>query len=192
MSSFKNSIVTVNAAFNCLAYALIIAMARVIGDPKYKSYSNGRGLKKPVEGLLKASCVDLCNGAGFEELRQYQGKISDYKIIVFDDLNPHRVMFSGNLSSAKKLHLLYDRNNEHYNVITSLKGDMSKLYICSGCGTLNEFMHKCDKVCSLCTATPPCTKDRTKHCSTCNRRFLSEKCFQNHLILKVKGKLFFQ
>ena len=44
-------------------------------------------------------------------------------------------------------------------------------------------------VCSLCTATPPCTKDQPKYCCTCNRWFLSEKCLQNHLILKVKGKL---
>jgi hypothetical protein len=40
-----------------------------------------------------------------------------------------------------------------------------------------------------CTATPPCTKDRTKYCRTCNRYFLSKKCFQNHLTLKVKSKL---
>jgi hypothetical protein len=49
--------------------------------------------------------------------------------------------------------------------------------------------HKCDKFCSLCTATPPCSKDETKYCATCNRWFLIEECFQNHLILKVKGKL---
>jgi len=49
--------------------------------------------------------------------------------------------------------------------------------------------HKCDKVCSLCTATPPCTKDQSKYCCTCNRWFLGKKCFQIHLILKVKGKL---
>jgi hypothetical protein len=35
------------------------------------------------------------------------------------------------------------------------------------------------KVCSLCTATPPCTK----------QAFLSAKCFQNSLTLKVKGRL---
>jgi len=69
MSVIKKSIVTVKAALNCLAYALIIAMARVNIDPKYKSYSNGRGLKNPVEDFLKSSGVDLSNGAGFEELR---------------------------------------------------------------------------------------------------------------------------
>jgi len=45
------------------------------------------------------------------------------------------------------------------------------------------------KACSLRTATPPCTKDRSKQCDTCNRMFLSEKCFRNHFTLKVKGKL---
>ena len=86
-------------------------------------------------------------------------------------------MFSGNSHSPKKLHLLYDRDNEHYNVIKNLNGAMAKKYICSGCDTLYDFTHKCDKVCCLCTATPPCTKDQTKHCSACKRRFLSEKYF---------------
>jgi hypothetical protein len=55
--------------------------------------------------------------------------------------------------------------------------------------TLYDKTHKCDKVCSLCDATPPCTKDETRYCRTCNRWFLSETCFQNHVILKKKCKL---
>jgi hypothetical protein len=66
---------------------------------------------------------------------------------------------------------------------------MAKRYICNACDTLYDHTHKCDKVCSLCTATPPCSRDESKYCCTCNRCFLTEKCFQNHLILKVKGKL---
>jgi len=46
-SAIKGRIVVVKADFLCLAHALIIAMARVNGDPKYKSYRNGFGLKKP-------------------------------------------------------------------------------------------------------------------------------------------------
>jgi hypothetical protein len=66
---------------------------------------------------------------------------------------------------------------------------MAKKYICNGCDTLNDKTNKCDKVCSLCSATPPCTKDQVKYCGTCNRHFLSETCFRNHVTLKVKGKL---
>jgi len=79
--------------------------------------------------------VYLSIGGGFEELRQFQDNLSDYQIIVLDGLNPDRVMFSGNSISAKKLHLLYDRDNEHYNVITYLKGGMAKKFICNGCDT---------------------------------------------------------
>jgi hypothetical protein len=98
-------------------------------------------------------------------------------------------MFSGNSLSAKKLYRLYNRNSVHCNVIENLKATMAKRYIRNGCDTLYEHTQKCDDVCSLRTSTPPCTKDQYKYCCTCNRWFLSEKCFQNHQILKVEGKL---
>jgi len=64
---------------------------------------------------------------------------------------------------------------------------MAKRYICNA--FLYDKTHKYDKVCSLCNAIPPCTKDQNKYCSTCNRYFLSEKCFRNHITLKVKSKI---
>ena len=90
MSSIKRGIVVVKVAFLCLVRALAIAMARVNGDPKYKSYNNRYGLKKPDE-LLEASGVDLTNGGGLEELRQFQKYLSDYKIVVFDGLSHDRL-----------------------------------------------------------------------------------------------------
>ena len=59
VSSIKKSIVKVKAGFLCLAHALIIAMSRVNGDPKYKSYRDGKALKQPVQNLLSGSGVDL-------------------------------------------------------------------------------------------------------------------------------------
>ena len=127
---------------------------------------------------MKAAGVDLSNAGGFEEIRKFHEHLSYYKIIVFDGFKPNRVMFSTNSLSTKKLYLLYSRNLGHYNVI---KGAMAKKYICNGCDTLYDDTHKCDKVCSLCTPSPPCTKDQTKHCGTCNRQFLSQNFFWNHL-----------
>ena len=69
-------------AFLCLAHALIIAMAKVNGDSKFKLYRDSKGLKETVEELLKASGVDLSNGGRFKELQQFQEHLSDYKIIV--------------------------------------------------------------------------------------------------------------
>jgi len=51
--------------------------------------------------------------------------------MVFDGLNTDRAMFSGNSLSSKKLHLLYDRDNVHHNVITNLKEAIAKQYICN-------------------------------------------------------------
>ena len=113
MSAMKKSIVSVKAAMYCLAYALIIAMARVNGDSKYQSYRISKGLKKPVENVLKVSGVNLRNSGGFKELEQFQVYLSDYKIIVYDGLSPDRVMFSGNSVSSKKLYLLYDVKYKH-------------------------------------------------------------------------------
>ena len=143
-------------------------------------------MKQPVQDLLTASGVDLTNGGGFKELAQFQNYLSDYKIIVYDGLSPDRVLFSGNSLSNKKLYLLYDSG--HYNVITNLEGAIAKRYICNACDILYDNTHKCDSVCSLCTATPPRTKDRSTYCATCNRWFLSENIF--HFVkwwsLKIK------
>jgi hypothetical protein len=85
-----------------------MAMARVSSDPKYELYCHGRCLQKTVEDLLKASGVDLSNCGGLEEIWQFHGYLSDYKIVVFDGFRPDRVTFSGNSLSAKKLYVLCD------------------------------------------------------------------------------------
>jgi hypothetical protein len=77
----------------------------------------------------------MANGGGLEELQQFQQYLSDYKIIVFDDLKPDRI-FRGNSHSTKRLYLLYDSDSGPYNVITNIKGAMAKKYICDGCDTI--------------------------------------------------------
>jgi hypothetical protein len=102
MSGITKRIVVVIAAFLCLSHALIIAMARVNGDPNYKSYRDGYKLDQTVEDLLMAS------GGGLEKLQQFQDYLSDYIIIVYDGLSPDRLTFTGNCLSNKRFYLLYD------------------------------------------------------------------------------------
>jgi hypothetical protein len=130
IGAVKRSIVVVKATSMCLAHALVIAMAQVNGDPKYKAYRNGNRLEKPVKELLRASGVDLSDGGGVQELRQFQEYLSGYKIIVYDGLSPDRLIFTGNSISDKKLYLLLDEETGHYNVITNTKAAMSKKFIC--------------------------------------------------------------
>jgi len=68
---------------------------------------------------------------------------------------------------------------------------MAKRFICDGCDILNDNTQNAEMRQSLlplyCYATFYQGSDQ--EFITCNRRFLSEKFFQNHLTLKVKGKL---
>ena len=77
MSAIKKSVATLKTVVNCLVYALIIAMNRVNCDQNNISYSNGRGIRTLVEDLLEASGVDLSNGGGFREFRQFQEYLTD-------------------------------------------------------------------------------------------------------------------
>ena len=83
--------------------------------------------------------MDLLNGGSFQELKQFQEYLSDYKIVVFNGLNQDRVMFSGNFLSGKKQCLRYNAETKHYSVITNIKAAMAKRYVWNACDTLYEF-----------------------------------------------------
>jgi len=84
MSLIKYNIVTVKAAVNCLACALIIAMERVIGDPKYKPYGNGIGLKNCSRYLESFQCEALRNFSSFNTTFRTN------KLLYFNGLKPDR------------------------------------------------------------------------------------------------------
>jgi hypothetical protein len=122
-------------------------------------------------------------------LNSFRRTFRTTKLLCLMDLDLIGSFLIGNSVSTKKFYLLYDSDVGHYNVITNIKAATAKKNMCEACDTLYDNTHKCDKTCSRCTATPPCVKDRSKYCGTCNRWFLCEKCFQNHLVLKKKCKL---
>ena len=65
MVHVKRSIIEVKSKTNCLAHALIIAIARLTNDRKYKSYRQGRRTILPaVQHLLETTGIDLQNGGG--------------------------------------------------------------------------------------------------------------------------------
>ena len=63
MVQLKKSIVEVRAEENCLAHALIIAIARLNNDPNYKSLRKGK-IRPVVRQLLETTGIDLKNGEG--------------------------------------------------------------------------------------------------------------------------------
>ena len=55
----KRSVLEVKAKKNCLVHALVIAKAKVDGDPNYNSYSRGYKTSPIVDSLLETTGIDL-------------------------------------------------------------------------------------------------------------------------------------
>ena len=72
MAHLKRSIVEVKAKDNCLAHALVIAIARVTNDPNYKSYRRGWKRLPKVQELLQASGVDISRGGGIPGIQAFE------------------------------------------------------------------------------------------------------------------------
>ena len=128
MAHLKRSIIEVKAD-NCLAHALIIAIARMNKDPNYQSYRKGNEIRPVVASLLETTGIDLTNGGGIPELIRFQEHFHEYKIVVYDGLNCDSILFEGQVEYPKRINLLYDDANRHYHVITNLTGAMAKKYV---------------------------------------------------------------
>ena len=83
LAHLKTSIVKIKSETNCLAHALIIAIARIKNDPNYKSYRDGFKLSPVVRQLLESTDIDLDHGGGIRDLTQFQEHFKEYRIVVF-------------------------------------------------------------------------------------------------------------
>jgi len=59
MAQLKRSIVEVKSEENCLAHAIIIAIARLENDANYKAYRQSRKIRPVVQSLLQETGIDL-------------------------------------------------------------------------------------------------------------------------------------
>jgi hypothetical protein len=189
MAHLKLSIVKLVTEENCLARALLIAVARLTNDPNYTAYRKGRKILPKVRELLEVTGVDLINGGGMPELTAFQRHFSQYKIVVYSGLTCDSIMYEGQVTSHLRINLMYD--GEDYNVITNLTGAMTRRYVCPACnkGCKRGERHSCEATCNSCTASPPCEWDHARiPCDICNRHFRNATCFANHKRIKISGQ----
>ena len=133
LAHLKRSVIEVKAENNCLAHALIVAIARLENDPNYQSYRKGNKIRPVVARLLEATGIDLINGGGVPALVKFQEHFDDYKIVVYDGFLCDNIIFQGQTGSSKRINLLFDDISRHYHVITNLTGAMAKMYVCRAC-----------------------------------------------------------
>jgi hypothetical protein len=130
MVHLKRSIVEVRAEENCLAHALVTAMARVTNDPNYQSYRKGRKKILPKDrDILQALGLELSRG-GIPELHAFQRYLSQYRIVVYSGLKCE-IVLDGQVTSPLRINLLYDR--QHYHVINNLTAAMARRYVSPAC-----------------------------------------------------------
>jgi hypothetical protein len=174
----------VNAEENCLAHALVIAIAKVEIVPNYKAYRQGRKIHPEVQRLLETTGIFLSNGGGIPELERFHDHFLDqYKIVFYGGQNCDSIYFEGRVDAPKRLNLLLDDANRHYHVINSLTGAMAKQFLCHACGKACRYdrSHVCDQFCSDRKGRPPFMSAGTRlPCNDCGRHFRSQKCFVNH------------
>jgi hypothetical protein len=77
MAHLKRSIIKVKAEQNCLAHALVIAIAKFNDDPNYKSNRQGFKIHCVVDRLLETTGIDLSNDGGLPELTRFQEHFCD-------------------------------------------------------------------------------------------------------------------
>jgi hypothetical protein len=126
MAHLKKSSVVFRAEQNCLAHAVIIAIARLTNDSNYNAYRQGYKILPVVQHLLETSGIDLQNGGGIPELIQFQDFFKDYRIIVYGGLDCEDTMFDGRIETEKGVYLLYDEVTRHFHVITNITGALAK------------------------------------------------------------------
>jgi hypothetical protein len=133
MAHLKKSIVEILVEENCLAHAIVIAIAKVTNDPNYKAYRQGRKILPAVQHLLETTGINLDNGGGIPELIRFQDHFKKYRIVVYEGLNCDKILFDGQIEAPKCVNLLFDDVNRHYHVINNLTGAMAKQYGCKAC-----------------------------------------------------------
>jgi hypothetical protein len=158
MAHLKRSIVEVRAEENCLAHALVIAIAKLNNDPNYTAYMKGRKIRRVVRQLLETTAIDLKNGGGIEELTRFQEHFHEYKNVVYSGLNCYCIMYQGHVEFDKRINLLFDEITRHYHVIGNLTGAMAKRYVCECCEQGCEYgvVHTCEQASSDCMERHPC------------------------------------
>ena len=83
MAQHKSGIVAVKAEENCLAHALVIALAKAENNPNYDAFRKGRKIRQVVQTLLEITGINLSNGAGIPELVRFPEQFQVYKIVVY-------------------------------------------------------------------------------------------------------------
>ena len=181
----KKSVITIQNNDNlCLARALVVAIAKIEKDPKYKQLANpnGRVQERKARELHQAADVPL-GPCGIPEVELFQKHLTNYEINIVSGNHDNSIIYpskpSTNNNNVTPIYLYLHDN--HYDIITSMPGFLSDSYFCHKCRRAYSYKldHLCPGMCKSCRSYN-CVVNDPLECNECNRWFKSKACYDRH------------
>ena len=180
----KGSIITIRNNDNlCLARALVVAIAKIEKDPKYKQLANPekRVQERKARELHEAAKVPL-GPCGIPEVELFQKYLTSYEINIVSGNHNNSIIYPPKPSTSNNVTPIYlYLHDNHYDVITSMTGFLSNSYFCHKCrrSYSSKFNHLCPGMCKSCRSYD-CVVNVPLECNECNRWFKSKACYDCH------------
>ena len=180
----KGSVVTIKNNDNlCLARALVVAIAKIEKDPRYKLLTNSgkRAQEKKARELHEAANVPF-GPCGIPEVEMFQKYLTNYEINIVSGNHNSSIIYPPKPSTNNNVTPIYlYLHDNHYDVITSMPGFLSTVYFCHTCrrSYTDKLKHLCPGMCKSCRSYD-CIVNDPLECNECNRWFKSKACYDRH------------
>ena len=181
----KGSVITIKNNDNlCLARALVVAIARIEKDPKYKILINSRKTAQQMKAMELHRAANVPFGpCGLPEVDLFQKYLTNYEINIVSGNHNDSIIYPPEPSTSNDVTPIYlYLNHNHYDVITSMPGFLNKSYYCRKCNKsyCKNTDHLCDTMCRSCRSYDCVIEGDGMVCDECERWFKSKGCYDHH------------
>ena len=188
----KSVILITNRDDLCLARALVVNIARIEKDPRYKR------IIEPGNNTQRERAFDLHEAAnvplgpcGLKEVDLFQQHLVNYQIIVVSGDQDNAIIYPPhprtNPNPEKSIYLYYQAN--HFDAVRSLPAFLNMSYFCHVCHKAYDHTtdHLCKGQCQSCRGFGCTIEDNGITCRECDRLFKNQACYDRHKQESIDG-----
>ena len=182
----KGSVITIknNNDNLCLARALVVAVAKIEKDPKYKTLIDSRSPAQQFKAMELHRLANVPLGpCGLPEVDMFQKYLTNYEINIVSGNHNDSIIYPAKSSDDDNVTPIYLYfHDDHYDVITSMPGFLSVVYFCRKCkkSYSNNSDHLCNEMCGSCRSFGCVPEGDGVVCAECDRLFKSKSCYDHH------------
>ncbi len=129
------------------------------------------------------------NSCGIPEVKQFQKYLPEYEINIVSMEHGESIIYPEQPTDVKTKRIYLCLHNNHYDVITTMPGFLSRGYFCHKCRKSYDSTvdHLCKTMCKMCRAFD-CPFVDPRDCVECGRMFKSQVCYDRHKEPLGKGQ----